>query len=118
MRPTQEAVIAFLTLALGGVVLVTSSPGLAAGLSGMKPSTAWTGIAVIAAITIGLLAFIVLRFASELKRARDALREARARMSTALVSLSVGVWEIDVSTRRVVWAGVAAGVIAGRHSYR
>jgi len=112
MRPTEEAVIASLTLALGGVVLVTASLGLAAGLSGMNPSTAWTGIAVLAAITVGLLAFIVLRFASELKRARDALREARARMSTALASLSVGVWEIDVSTRRVVWAENTASLLA------
>ena len=77
----------------------------------MNLDVVWIGIAVLAVACIGL-AILVLSYASELKQAREALREARERMSSALASLGVGVWEVEVRTRAVVWAENAAALLA------
>ena len=77
----------------------------------MNLDVVWIGIALLAVACIGL-AILVLSYASELKQAREALREARERMSSALASLGVGVWEVEVRTRAVVWAENAAALLA------
>jgi signal transduction histidine kinase len=77
----------------------------------MNLDVAWIGIAVLAVASVGL-AVLVLSYASELTQARAALREARERMSTALASLGVAVWEVEVRTRGVVWAENATALPA------
>src|SRR4030095_11108246 len=84
----------------------------------MNLDTAWIAIAVVAIASIGVLASIALRYASELRRARHALQDGRERMSTALTSLGVGVWEIDLRTRAVVWAENAGGLLAAPGTIR
>jgi signal transduction histidine kinase/CheY-like chemotaxis protein len=106
------SVLPFLTCGLAAVRLVASAPDLAPNLVVMKLSTAWIGLAVLAIAGIGLFAFIVLTYASQLKRAKDALRKAQERLSTALASLGLGVWEIELRTRAVVWAENAAVLLA------
>ncbi len=49
---------------------------------------------------------------TELKRAEQALRESQKRTSTTLASLGVGVWEIDLETRAVVWTENASPLLA------
>ncbi|HZM96377.1 MAG TPA: ATP-binding protein [Vicinamibacterales bacterium] len=77
----------------------------------MNLDVVWIGIAVLAVVGIGL-ALLVLSYASELRRTRETLREARERMSSALASLGVGAWEVEVRTRVVVWGENAAALLA------
>ena len=57
-------------------------------------------------------AIITIHDITELKRAEEALRESQKRTSTALASLGVGVWEVDVDTRAVVWTENASPLLA------
>lgn len=57
-------------------------------------------------------AIITIHDITELKRAEEALRESQKRTSTALASLGVGVWEIDLETRAVVWTENASPLLA------
>ena len=57
-------------------------------------------------------AIITVHDITELKRAEEALRDSQKRTSTALASLGVGVWEIDLDTRAVVWTENASPLIA------
>jgi len=84
----------------------------------MKLDPAWIAIAVLAIASIGVFASIALRYAAELRRARQALHDARERMSTALTSLGVGVWEVDLRTHEVVWAENASGLLASPATIR
>ena len=84
----------------------------------MKLDPAWIAIAVLAIASIGVFASIALRYAAELRRARQALHDGRERMSTALTSLGVGVWEADLRTHEVVWAENASGLLASPATIR
>jgi PAS domain-containing protein len=57
-------------------------------------------------------AIITIHDITELKRAEDALRESQKRTSTALASLGVGVWEVDLERRAVVWTENASPLLA------
>jgi PAS domain S-box-containing protein len=57
-------------------------------------------------------AIITIHDITELKRAEEALRESQKRTSTALASLGVGVWEVDIDTRAVVWTENASPLLA------
>ena len=57
-------------------------------------------------------AIITIHDITELKRAEEALRESQKRTSTALASLGVGVWEVDLETRTVVWTENASPLLA------
>jgi len=57
-------------------------------------------------------AIITIHDITELKRAEEALRESQKRTSTALASLGVGVWEVDLDTRAVVWTENASPLLA------
>ncbi len=57
-------------------------------------------------------AIITIHDITELKRAEEALRESQKRTSTALASLGVGVWEVDLETRAVVWTENASPLLA------
>jgi len=57
-------------------------------------------------------AIITIHDITELKRAEEALRESQKRTSTALASLGVGVWEVDLETREVVWTENASPLLA------
>jgi PAS domain S-box-containing protein len=57
-------------------------------------------------------AIITVHDISELKQAERALRESQKRMSMALAAAGAGVWEIDLSTRAVVWTENASPLFA------
>ena len=57
-------------------------------------------------------AIITVHDITELKRAEQALRDSQKRTSTTLASLGVGVWEIDLDTRAVVWTENVSPLIA------
>ena len=57
-------------------------------------------------------AIVTIHDITELKRAEQALRESQKRTSTALASLGVGVWEVDLESRAVVWTENASPLLA------
>jgi len=57
-------------------------------------------------------AIITVHDITESKRAEHALVESQKRTSTALASLGVGVWEIDIASRAVVWIENASLLLA------
>ncbi len=57
-------------------------------------------------------AIITIHDITELKRAEQALRESQKRTSTTLASLGVGVWEIELETRAVVWTENVSPLLA------
>jgi PAS domain S-box-containing protein len=57
-------------------------------------------------------AIIIIHDITELKRAEEALRESQKRTSAALAALGVGVWEVDLDTREVVWTENASPLLA------
>jgi PAS domain S-box-containing protein len=57
-------------------------------------------------------AIVTIHDITELKRAEQALRDSQKRTSTALAALGVGVWELDLATRAVVWTENASPLLA------
>ncbi len=57
-------------------------------------------------------AIVTIHDITELKRAEQALRESQKRTSTTLAALGVGVWELDLTTRAVVWTENASPLLA------
>ncbi len=57
-------------------------------------------------------AIVTVHDITELKQAEQALRESQKRTSTTLAALGVGVWELDLATRAVVWTENASPLLA------